>query len=269
MTDDDPAALRRRLERERAARREAEQITERVTGELYRSADELRRTNDELQALNDALREFVAIASHDLRGPLTGILGMSSLLLRRRDELSAEQRMECLTTIDRQGRLLDRLINDLLTVSRIEAGAVTAEPQVVALDRAVEQVVTDTPGMQGAVSSRIGERRVIVDPEHLRRILGNYLANALTYGEAPVHVDARDAGPAVEVLVCDAGEGVAPELLPRLFGKFARGAASASKGGTGLGLSIVQGLARVNGGDTWYEPNHPRGACFGLRLPRA
>jgi signal transduction histidine kinase len=81
-----------------------------------------------------------------------------------------------------------------------------------------------------------------------------------------VSVEARDAGDYVEIKERDSGDGVPAELLPRLFGKFARGAVSREKGGTGLGLSIVQGLAQANGGDAWYEPNTPHGSCFGVRL---
>ena len=265
--DDDVAALRRRLDRERLARQEAESIAERVTGELYRSADALKGANVELQSLNEALREFVAIASHDLRGPLTGVLGMASLLVRRGDDIAPAERLDCLKAIERQGHLLDRLIGDLLTVSRIEAGVLDASPEVICLDEAVELVVGDTIGAQIPVAIRTGGLEAFADPEHLRRILGNYLGNAGKYGEPPVDVEARTAGPFVEIVVRDAGDGVPEELLPRLFGKFARGSMSREKGGTGLGLSIVQGLARVNGGDAWYEPNSPHGSCFGLRLP--
>ena len=73
----------------------------------------------------------------------------------------------------------------------------------------------------------------------------------------------------MEVRVCDHGEGVPEEFVPRLFGKFARADnASRRAKGTGLGLSIVRGLALVNGGDAWYEPNDPCGSCFAVRLPR-
>ncbi|HVF20523.1 MAG TPA: HAMP domain-containing sensor histidine kinase [Mycobacteriales bacterium] len=269
MTADESAVLRRRLARERAARQEAEGIAERVTGDLYRSSDALRQANVELQSLNEALKEFVAIAAHDLRGPLTGVLGMASLLLRRGDDISLDQRVECLEAIDRQAHLLDRLISDLLTVSKIEAGAMDAAPEVVSLDAAVVVVIRDVLGPGADVDVHTAGLDAFVDPEHLRRILGNYLGNARTYGDPPVEIEARPSGSWVEIVVRDCGAGVPVDLMPRLFGKFARGDLSRQKGGTGLGLSIVQGLARVNGGDAWYEPNSPHGSCFGLRLPRA
>src|SRR5438552_1047844 len=118
MSAPDPVpGLRRRLERERVARREAESIAERVTGDLY-------RVNSELQALNQSLREFVAVAAHDLRGPLTGLLGMSSTLSHRWADLTPDRRAEMFAIIERQGQRLRRLTDDLLTISRIDAGAV-------------------------------------------------------------------------------------------------------------------------------------------------
>jgi signal transduction histidine kinase len=267
-TDDALRVVQRRLERERAARRETEAIAERVTREMYSTSVELRVANGELHALNDALREFVAIASHDLRGPLTAILGIASLLNRRWADLDDVRRQESLAAIERQGRALARLVDDLLTVSRIEAGQVDIGAETVPLRSTIETLVDDIVRDAGV---RIGgdEVTATVDGDHLRRILGNYLANAVKYGEPPIRVDVRDAGDWAEVVVRDEGDGVPAELVPRLFGTFARGGRSRELGGTGLGLSIVRGLARANGGDAWYEPNDPHGSCFGVRLPKA
>ncbi len=272
MTEPTPDALRvvqRRLDRERAARNEAEAIAERVTRELYGTSLELHQKNDELQALNEALREFVAIASHDLRGPLTGILGMASLLNRRWSDIDTQRRIEMLSSIERQGHVLARLIDDLLTVSRIEAGQIDTAIELITLRKAVKTLVDDTTAGDAEVEIVGDDLAVACDGDHLRRIVGNYLVNALKYGEAPIRVEIRDAGPWAEIRVCDCGDGVPEELVPRLFGKFARGERSREKGGTGLGLSIVKGLARANGGEAWYEPNEPRGSCFGVRLRKS
>jgi signal transduction histidine kinase len=267
MTEPDAAAaLERRLLRERAARREAEAIAERVTSELYGTSLELRQANDDLQSLNAALREFVAIASHDLRGPLTGILGMASLLHRRWDDLDAERRRDCLASIERQGHVLQRLVEDLLTVSRIEAGAIDIAAETLLLRSAVTTLVDDTAGADDGVEVLGEDVAADVDPDHLRRIVGNYLGNAIKYGASPIRVEIREADGWAEILVRDSGAGIPEDFVPRLFGKFARGERSRDKGGTGLGLSIVQGLARANGGDAWYEPNEPHGSCFGVRF---
>lgn len=262
MTNPDPVeGVRRRLERERAARREAESIAERVTADFY-------RVNSELASLNESLRGFVAITAHDLRGPLTAMLGMSATLSRRWNDLEPAVRSELLASIERQGHRMARLVDDLLTVSKIDAGAVEAMAQEVALRDAVRDVLSDFEGRGADIQLDTGDQYAIVDPDHLHRILGNYVRNALTYGSPPIEVLVRDAGSWVEIVVRDSGAGVPAELVPRLFGKFVRGPRSHEMGGTGLGLSIVRGLAQVNGGDTWYERNVPQGSCFGLRLRR-
>ena len=263
MTDED--VLRRRLERERRARREAEEIAERVTAELYASQGELRLANQELQGLNQSLRDFVAIASHDLRGPLTAIIGFASMM-KRGDAATADRRAEFVGVIERNARHLSKLVDELLTVSKIEAGALDIHAEVVALRDAIHHVIADYSARAGEIRVNVVDARALVDPHHLRRILTNYVGNALKYGQPPVAVEATETDGWVDVRVRDAGEGVPDELVPRLFQKFARG--RNSQGGTGLGLSIVRGLAQANGGDAWYEANQPHGSCFAVRLPR-
>lgn len=260
MTVPDPAeGLRRRLDRERAARREAESIAERVTADFY-------RVNAELAAANESLRGFVAITAHDLRGPLTGMLGMATTLARRWPDLSDGQRTELLDVIDRQGHRMARLIDDLLTISKIDAGAVEAVAEVVGLRAAMTDLLNDFDNDRRDIRVDVEDVYALVDPFHLQRIVGNYVRNALTYGSPPVEVRTREDDEWVEIVVCDHGAGVPEDLVPRLFGKFVRGAHSHEAGGTGLGLSIVRGLAQVNGGDAWYEHNEPHGSCFGVRL---
>jgi signal transduction histidine kinase len=127
--------------------------------------------------------------------------------------------------------------------------------------------VADTTATRPA---RIQAGSVHADPDHVERILTNYVTNALKYGERPVEVEAREDDGWVEIRVRDHGSGVPEEFIPRMWEKFARPNDSSDREkGTGLGLSIVAGLARANGGTAWYEPNHPRGSCFCIRLPRA
>jgi signal transduction histidine kinase len=98
----------------------------------------------------------------------------------------------------------------------------------------------------------------------------NYVGNAFKYGAPPIAVELLDAGDMVEVRVRDGGEGIPPEFAPHLFEKFAQASTGSTRGasGTGLGLSIVQGLARANGGEAWFEPNEPSGSVFGVRVPK-
>lgn len=275
----DPERLQRRLKREQQARQEAEAIAERVTADLYATSRqlehanaELHRTNEELQTVNQTMRDFVAVASHDLRSPLTAILGFSDALTQLWTQLEDAQKLDFIGSIHRQGENLARIIEDLLTVSKIDAGALDVRRGVVHLRDAIQDL-TDTfqARLAEIEMSAPPDLALLVDRDHLRRILVNFVGNALKYGVPPVAVEARGHHEWIEIRVRDCGSGVPEEFRPRLFGKFARSdaARASSVAGTGLGLSIVRGLARANGGDVWYEPNVPQGSVFGVRLPVA
>lgn len=228
-----------------------------------------RQTAVELQAANEAMREFLAIASHDLRTPVTVIKGFAATLSSDGAKVDEAQREQYLATIRRHADHLGVIIDDLLTTSRLDAGVVEPNPSLVVLRPFVERVVDD---LRESLQTKIAvddDLVAWVDEEHLQRMLTNYLVNALRYGMAPVEVIGRRRDGMVELLVCDAGQGVPEAFHERLFEKFARvdKRHSREKHGTGLGLAIVRGLARAGGGDAWYEHNVPRGACFGIRLP--
>ncbi|HVL81927.1 MAG TPA: HAMP domain-containing sensor histidine kinase [Actinomycetota bacterium] len=267
-------ALRRRLERERAARREAERIAERVTSDLYSSTqevervnEELRERNEELAGLNRSLRDFVAVTSHDLRTPITTILGLASLL-RTRDDRSELERM--LEMIEKHAHNAAAMLDGLLTLSRIEAGALDTRPEAVDVREALEEVA-DALGHGDPIAIRVEPEdiSVLVDRMHLRRILENFVVNALKHGAPPVVVEARGRGDRVDIAVSDSGSGVPEVFVPRMFERFSRAESARGTPGSGLGLSIVRGLAAANGGEIRYEPNAPTGSRFVVSLPRA
>jgi signal transduction histidine kinase len=211
---------------------------------------------------------FVAVASHELRTPLTSVLGFATTLLTHWDRLPEEERRDQVALIESQARRLSQMAEELLTIAKLEAGALDVHPEPVDVGEAMEQAlgsfadhsydieVTDDRGVMA-----------YADRNHVQHIITNYVANALKYGRPPVRITTREQDGWTEVLVSDQGPGVPPHFVPRLFEKFAQ--AQTSQGGTGLGLSIVRGLARAQGGEAWYEPGEPAGATFGLRLPRA
>lgn len=253
----------KRLERERKARLEAEAIAERITAELYSA-------NQQLQNLNQTMRDFVATASHDLRSPIATILGCASTIKERWETITESQRDDLMGAIDRSAQSLSRLVDDLLTVSRIDAGALDVYPKVIETSETVEQMVKDFENASDIKLCTPGEQlEVYADPDHFRRILTNYIENARKYGAPPVEVTVARSNGWAEIKVCDHGGGVPAEFEARLFARFARGhiKATGEAKGIGLGLSIVQGLARANGGEAWYEANEPRGSCFAVRLP--
>ena len=272
MTDpESPDVVKRRLAREHKARLEAESIAERVTGELYAAVEKLGHLNAELENANQSLREFVAIASHDLNNPLTAIVGFAGVLRDQAAESGDAELCERLDIILRNGDRMQRLVDDLLLLSRLEAGALQPRPDDVIVAEELERSIAEC-GEEGASIDVVADRGLLVhaDRDHIQRIFGNYISNALKYGREPISTEASPNGPFVDVRVRDCGRGVADEFVERLFSKFSRAEdVKAAKPGTGLGLSIVRSLAEANGGDVWYEPNAPAGSCFGVRLPAA
>jgi PAS domain S-box-containing protein len=241
-----------------------------VNAELDVEKIRVEQANVELQVVNEAIRSFTAAAAHDLRSPLVSIAGFSALLTQSWETFSEESRRKFVASIDRQSKNMSRLVDDLFTSASIEGGGLETSPELVvlreAIDRCLEVGAGDSPSVAVSCSPDLIVR---VDPNHLGRILDNYLQNAFKYGEPPVQIDAIRVGDMVEVRVLDHGPGVPREFVSRLFGKFARADTPATKAqkGIGLGLSIVRGLAEANGGEAHYEPNVPNGSCFVVELP--
>jgi PAS domain S-box-containing protein len=251
-----------------------QELTERrrTEKELERTAAELMEANEELRAADELKSHFVAVASHELRTPLTSVLGFASTLRRYWDQLDDEDKRGHVSTIEEQARRLSRLADDMLTVSRIEAGALDVRTEEVDLRRAAVQAAVSFGEEGSGLSIEVPDGlRAMADPDHVHQILTNFLSNALKYGAPPMTVEGLPVGGHVELRVRDRGDGVPEAFVPRLFEKFAqarRGAGQPVRG-TGLGLSIVRGLARAQGGDAWYEAGSQTGACFVVRLPRA
>ena len=238
--------------------------------EKRRDSEELARANLELHAVNQAMRDFVAVASHDLRSPITSILGFATTLNKRWDETLEKDKIEYLGIIERQTRQLSRLVDDLLTISEVEAGAININKVETRVDDAIARGIEFYSHVADIEVSVAPGLTVIADPGHVHRIIANLVGNATRYGKPPVRVAAGPANGSAEIRVSDSGEGVPDEFAPRLFEKFARADTEATRQekGSGLGLSIVRGLAEANDGEVWYQQAEPHGACFGVRFPR-
>jgi signal transduction histidine kinase len=227
------------------------------------------KANIELREVNEAMRGFVAVAAHDLRSPLASMVGFSSLLSENWATLTDENRWKFVTTIDRQSHKLASLVNDLLTLSSLEGGVLTTQPELIVLGEAISACLAEGGDTASVSVSCSPDLVVRADPLHLERIIDNYVQNAFKYGEPPVRIEATQLGDMVELRVLDHGPGVPADFESKLFGKFARADVTNTrdKKGSGLGLSIVRGLAEANGGQALYRPNVPMGACFVAILP--
>jgi PAS domain S-box-containing protein len=238
-----------------------------------RRAAELARMNEELEAADRMKDQFLAMANHELRTPLTSISGFTRTLIDLDEQLSRSQQREFLDIIAQQSDRLTRLVDDMLTLSRIELGR--AEVRSEEFD-AVESVRAALRAADRAnVAVKVTEAEPIVacaDAHQFEQMLLNYVDNALKYGAgSPDCVEVQGDSTSVLVSVADEGPGVPAEFRPALFQRFSRNPEHelSRVPGVGLGLSIVRGLARAQGGDAWYEDNEPRGSRFMLRVPRA
>lgn len=237
--------------------------SQRLVLAVIRDVTAQRRAEREQAATNLAMREFVATASHDLRTPLASVLGLARFLADNNDKIDDARRLEVVQAIARGAQHASRLVDDLLTLSQIQAAALAVRLDDVPVAAVAREAILR---VESSASIDIDEDLVArADSDHVERMLVNLLTNAHRYGSDPVKVVAARDGETIVVTVHDAGAGVPEHFLDRLFTSFARADPTASEG-TGLGLSIVRGLAAANGGEAFYEPGSPAGPGFGVRL---
>jgi K+-sensing histidine kinase KdpD len=244
-----------------------------VVGELATRSRRLARAAVDAETLrqSDAVKTAVLHAvSHDLRSPLTAIRAASEGLDNPSLELGVDEREELFETIRLELRRLERLVDNLLDLSRLEAGPARRTPELWTVDAllaaALEQLGEEADRVETTLAPDAGLVRV--DGSHLQRVLVNVLENALKFSspDDPVEVSV-DGGPGrVLVRVRDHGPGIAEADRERIFEAFERG--SAAGRGSGLGLAIARGFAEANDGRIWVETSgHAGGATFVLELP--
>jgi two-component system phosphate regulon sensor histidine kinase PhoR len=215
--------------------------------------------------------DFVSTVSHELRTPLTSIIG--SLDTVNRPELQPETAtaQELLGTARRQAGRLQRLIDDLLVVSRIDRGAIPIHLETIRLSDLLKEVA-NTVSIDPAVSVEPHDLAVEADKDHLSRIMINLVENAAKYASgSPVEIYAWDKEQRGIIAVVDHGPGIPEHEKERVFERFTQidQSDTRSKGGTGLGLSIVRSLAEVMHGSVRVQETEGGGATFVVQLPKA
>jgi signal transduction histidine kinase len=231
---------------------------------------QLVATIDDLRRLDEAKGQFVSLASHELRTPISVVHGVAATLHARGDDLTAEQLTDLRALLFGQTTRLAELTNQLLDLSRIDAGAMRLRNERFSPRERFETLLPRlAPERAGDVELEIDPAlEIVTDPDAFERVVSNLVVNALRYGRPPVTVRCRTRG-AFRLEVEDKGGGVDPELVPQLFDRFTRGRHDRSAGlaGAGLGLAIASSFANALGGDLRYESAAPAGARFVLRLP--
>ncbi len=228
----------------------------------------------EVRTLESVRREFVANVSHEFRTPLAIIKGYVETLLDGAldDRAMAVRSLE---VIQKHGDRLNLLIDDLLTVSRMEHRApdmkycLVSLPQI--LDRVLEQLDSTIRARQASVELALDVEHIEVDPPRIEQVFFNLLANALKYGDAGVQlrISARQRGEEIEIAFADDGPGIPYQDQPHIFERFYRVHKDRSRdaGGTGLGLSIVKHVVMAHGGHVSVRSTPGAGATFKIALP--
>ena len=248
------------------------QLRARATAEA--TAARLRLSEAELQRANNAKDDFLATLSHELRTPMTSILGWSQLLAEGLiDESSAR---EAVDAIRKSAKVQAQLIDDLLDVSRITAGKLRVEKRPTELlpviTAAIDTVrkAAETKGVALTVDAAPGIS-VDGDPHRLQQVVWNLLTNAVKFTPRGGNVTVRllERGGFAHVEVTDSGQGIDPEFMPHLFERFRQADSSMTRShmGLGLGLAIVRHLVELHGGTIEAESTIGRGSTFRVHLP--
>jgi PAS domain S-box-containing protein len=255
--------------------------------ELETQAAELQSQAAELEVLNASLAErgaaleraqatrsrFYAAMSHELRTPINAVIGYNQLILEGIYGEVAPPQVQPLNRVQTAARHLLELVNDVLDLSKIEAGRIDLEPEAADVPRLLAELMdTVRPAAQEQGTELVAATdacgRIVTDPRRLRQIVLNLLSNAIKFGEGrPVTVACRGAADGgVEIDVVDGGRGIAPEHQERVFEEFVQVDAEGGLG-TGLGLPISRRLAQLLGGSLRLRSAPGAGSTFTIRLP--
>ena len=252
---------------------------ERTISDLENSTEELREANRKLKELDKLKSDFIAVASHELRTPVTSIKAYVELLLAK-PNLTPEKKNRILNIIDAESDRLARLINDLLDLSMIESGIIAWRFTDVSLDDVIRDSLAgimplaENKAMRMESSIEPGLPPLRGDRDRLVQVVTNLLTNAVKFTppNGLVHVSARrEAGPPprITVSVTDTGTGIPEEDLKIIFDKFQRSGdhLTSAVEGTGLGLAIAREIVEFHGGTIWAESSRGKGSTFSFTLP--
>ncbi|MBI4611448.1 MAG: GAF domain-containing protein [Candidatus Rokubacteria bacterium] len=252
------------------------QYAEELEAKVKARTQELQEANLRLEVASRHKSQFLANMSHELRTPLNAILGYTELILDSIYGAVPEKIRDVMVRVDKSGRHLLGLINDVLDLSKIEAGQLTVAPADYSLKDIIQTVVT-------AVEALAAEKKLALkvsiapdlprgrgDERRITQVLLNLVGNAIKFTEAGgVHIEVSLADGAFLVSVADTGPGIAPADQEKIFEEFHQVDSSSTrpKGGTGLGLAIAKRIIEIHGGRIWVESELGKGSTFRFTLP--
>lgn len=247
-----------------------------IEQEVQARTEELTRANAELRELDKRKSEFLSIAAHQLRTPLSGLKWALNMLIQGEfGPLSNEQKVLLMKSYEANERLI-RLVNEMLHATRIDTGTLslqkTSTQLLDLLDNVLYEVMPSASKAQ--VSVRFDQREALppamVDPERMRAVFQNLLENAIKYSKpgGEIRISARRIGHKVQFSISDDGIGIPVKEQGRIFTRFfrAENAKKVDPNGTGLGLYIVKNVIDMHGGSTWLESTEGKGTTFHFAL---
>ena len=232
-----------------------------------------KEASAQLEALDASRREFLAVITHDLKAPLTAILGYVRLLRNLGTGATVDQTTEFLQVVEQQGERMLGMLEQLIVATSLEEGAPSLSRQPLDLQALIDDAV-------GAFRAVLGERQIRIDaPDHVptvfgdpsgvQHIMANLVENAVKYSPAgsPIWVEVEPVPEEVRITVADRGPGIPEDILPHVFDRYRRAEGQGRGGSVGLGLFIVRSLAEGHGGRVWAENGRDGGARITFALP--
>ncbi len=271
--------VKKQVEQEQEAARHVDELMNRLSAmnnELASLQRELSKKNDELERLNALKNQFLGIAAHDLRSPLSLIMAYSDFLIQEVSPQLASEHNEFLNIIYESSRFMLNLVNDLLDVSVIESGHLEMKWQPVDLRRFVSQIVTlnrPVAAQKQIVLEFTASEPIQVwcDAGKIQQVLSNLLTNAIKFSfpDGPVAVRLERVGEEAVIAVQNHGQGIPANELDKLFKPFSRTSVRSTGGekGTGLGLLIARRIVEAHKGRIWVESAPDASAIFSVALP--
>jgi len=255
--------------------REHRQFLERAAEERQRSLQREQQARVDAESANRAKDDFLAAVTHELRTPLSSIVGWVELI--KREALAEGEVRLAIESIERSAKVQTQLVSDILDLSRIQKGKLRLEVRPICLSELTQSAIqTIVPAavakgieLRTEIPSSAGP--VLGDAERLHQICWNLLSNAIKFTPSggTVHVRVHETTETIKLVIADTGEGIDPSFLPKVFHRFEQGPASAHQGGLGLGLAITKEIVELHGGNISVSSSgRGQGTEFEISLPK-